>query len=276
MDNFSTSEPDPSPQPFIPFLAPSPLPPFADVNYPKLSGSCALNFSSVSNVMTTTALDCSAAFAPFLANVICCPQLQATLLILLGEFSKNTGFLALDTIHANHCVSDIQKILGSQGANTNLQTVCSIQPSNLTSSSCPVRNVDAFESIVGSSEILAACKKVDSVNECCSQLCQSAILEASQKLAWSDGVLPNMKNDVLSHDQLSSSSRVEDCRNVILRWLASRLDPLSAKQMFRQISNCNINKGSLFFPQFFRIDYLIATSQNVRILLLKFGMQSAL
>ncbi|KAK1307768.1 putative GPI-anchored protein [Acorus calamus] len=126
--------PSTSPRPFIPILAPSP----SGENFPKLAGLCMLNISAVGSLMKMTAVDCWAFFAPFLANVICCPQLQATLVILIGQSSKETGMLSLTMTHANHCISDVQQILASQGANDDLQQICSIHPSNLTEASCPV------------------------------------------------------------------------------------------------------------------------------------------
>ncbi|KAJ0983130.1 hypothetical protein J5N97_011385 [Dioscorea zingiberensis] len=162
-------------------------------------GKCMLNFSAVESLMSTAAVDCWASFAPFLANVICCPQLQATLVILIGQSSKDSGMLALDSMHANYCLSDVQQILQSQGANANLQHICSILPSNFSEASCPVSDVNGFESVVDSSKLLAACQKVDP--------------------------------------------------SIVLRWLSSRLDPSSAKQMLRRISNCEVNAVCpLVFP----------------------------
>lgn len=237
--------PNNAPQPFMPLLAPSPLAPFLNFSSPKLSGTCPLDFSSGTSMINTTAVDCWTSFGPYLANVICCPQLEATLLTLVGQSSKDTGQLALDASHANHCLSDLQLILRSQGAEDNLQEICAIHPGNLTSSSCPVSDVTGFESVVDSSKLLAACKKVDSVNECCSQICQNAILEAAEKIAFRDSVLPSAGGAVLP----VHSSVLNDCRNIVLRWLASRLDAVLAKQLLRRISNCNVNKVCpLIFP----------------------------
>lgn len=238
--------PNSPPQPLIPLLAPSPLAPFLNNSTPKLSGQCTLNFSAVDQLIRATAVDCWASFAPFLANVICCPQLRATIHILIGQSSKNTGMLALDATHANYCLSDVQQILGSQGASYGLQQVCSIHPSNFSEGSCPVKDINEFESIVDSSQLLAACKKVDAVNECCSQICQHAILDAAKRISSRDGGLPDMDiiNTLPEH-----SSRMDDCRNVVLRWLSSRIDPLSANQVLRRISNCNVNGACpLVFP----------------------------
>ncbi|XBI55384.1 hypothetical protein VPH35_037219 [Triticum aestivum] len=184
--------------------------------------------------MTTTAVDCFASFAPFLANVICCPQLQATLTILIGQSSKQTGSLALDPTLANYCLSDVQQLLMSQGASDNLHSICSVHLSNATEGSCPVSTVDAFESVVDSSKLLEACRKVDPVNECCSQTCQSAISDAARKISSKDAALTSD----------TASPKVDSCRNVVLRWLSSRLEPSSATKMLRQISNCNVNGGT--------------------------------
>ncbi|MQM18033.1 hypothetical protein Taro_051016 [Colocasia esculenta] len=240
------TSPSRAPQPYIPLLAPSPLGPFSNNIIPKLSGLCKLKFSAAESMMRTTAIDCYQAFAPFLANVICCPQLHATLVILVGQSSKETGLLALDATHANHCLSDIQQILVSQGANSSLADICSVHPLNLTEGACPVNDVNGVESAVDSSKLLAACKKVDPVNECCSQICQNAILEAARKIALRDGGLPSADGARMLPEHFS---KIDDCRNIILRWLASRLDPSSAKQVLRRISNCNINRVCpLVFP----------------------------
>ncbi|GMP75467.1 hypothetical protein CsSME_00032545 [Camellia sinensis var. sinensis] len=100
--------------------------------------------------MSMTSIDCIAVFAPFLANVICCPQLEATLVVLIGQSSKDTNLLALNNTLANHRQSDFEQIL-------------------------VVNDVNEFESTVDSSMLLAPCEKIDTVNECCDQICQNAI-----------------------------------------------------------------------------------------------------
>ncbi|XP_044332288.1 uncharacterized GPI-anchored protein At1g61900 [Triticum aestivum] len=237
-----------SPQPFVPFLAPAPLAPFYNNSTPKLSGKCSLNFTAINGLMTTTAVDCFASFAPFLANVICCPQLQATLTILIGQSSKQTGSLALDPTLANYCLSDVQQLLMSQGASDNLHSICSVHLSNATEGSCPVSTVDAFESVVDSSKLLEACRKVDPVNECCSQTCQSAISDAARKISSKDAALTSD----------TASPKVDSCRNVVLRWLSSRLEPSSATKMLRQISNCNVNGGKQWETPRFTIEVLLS------------------
>lgn len=124
-----------------------------------------LNFTAAESLMSMTSIDCWAFFAPLLANVICCPQLQATLAILVGQSSKETNVLALNGTISKYCLSDIEQILEVQGAADNVKRICSIHPSNLTDESCPVKDVQEFESTVDSSKVLAACKKIDPVKE---------------------------------------------------------------------------------------------------------------
>ncbi|XP_042423020.1 uncharacterized GPI-anchored protein At1g61900-like [Zingiber officinale] len=225
------TSPNSAPQPFIPLLAPSPMAaPFFHNSTPKLS---------VDNLLRTTAVDCWASFAPFLANVICCPQFEATLVILIGQASKDSSLLALDSVHANYCLSDIQQILGSQGVPSDLHDICSIRSSNLSEGSCPINDTIGFESVVDSSKLLAACSKVDAVNECCRQICQSAINEAAKNLVLKDGGL--MTNMEINDTTVEYSSTVNSCKNIVLRWLSSRLDSSSAKQVLRGLSNCNVN-----------------------------------
>ncbi|XP_058198090.1 uncharacterized GPI-anchored protein At1g61900 isoform X1 [Rhododendron vialii] len=238
--------PSTGPQPLFPLLAPSPLTPFTNNTVPKLSGQCILNFAAVDSMMSVTSIDCIAVFATYLANVICCPQLEATLVVLIGQSSKDTSMLALNGTSAGHCLSDFEKILASQGASDTLQQICSIRPSNLTAGSCPVNDVNEFENTVDTSGLLAACEKIDLVNECCDQICQNAISEAGKKLANKAYDLSSMDR---SHALSDHSTRVDDCKVIVQRWLASKLDPSNAKDVIRGLSNCNINKVCpLAFP----------------------------
>lgn len=188
--------------------------------------------------MSMTATDCWASFAPYLANVVCCPQFDATLVILMGQSSKNSGMLALNATHSNHCLSDVITILEAQGANGTLQSICSVSPASLTAASCPIIDVNEFESSVDTSRLLTACEKINPVKECCDQTCQNAILDAAQKLSL---------NGMSSSDGIPISAEhsngVDDCKNIVLRWLASKLDPSSANNVLRGLSNCNTNKG---------------------------------
>ncbi|KAH9749490.1 putative GPI-anchored protein [Citrus sinensis] len=233
--------PSEAPQPFLPLLAPSPLAPFTNSTVPKLSGHCFLNFTAAESLMSMTSIDCHAVFAPLLANVVCCPQLEATILILIGQSSRKTNMLALNGTLAEHCLSDFEQILVGQGAADDLKKICSINASNLTEASCPVKDVNEFESTVDSSKLLAACEKVDPVKECCDQICQNAILEAATKIAMKASDPLNMEG----HNVLSDhSTRINDCKSIVLRWLGSKLDPSRSKEVLRGLSNCNVNKES--------------------------------
>ncbi|KAK4792951.1 hypothetical protein SAY86_023386 [Trapa natans] len=223
------------PRPFLPSLAPSPLIPFINSSVPALSGLCMLNFSAVENLMSVTATDCWASFAPYLANVVCCPQFDAILFILMGQSSKNSGMLALNSTHSRHCLSDVEKILVSRGANENLPNICSVHSANLTGASCPVIDVIEFESSVDTSRLLSACEKIDPVRECCDQVCGNAILDAARKISL-------------------TGSSLDDCKGIVMRWLASKLDPSSANVVLRGLSNCNLNKVCpLEFPNITKV-----------------------
>ncbi|KAI3456449.1 hypothetical protein Pfo_013112 [Paulownia fortunei] len=240
------TSPTAAPQPFLPLLAPSPLTPFTNSTIPQLSGLCVLNFTALTSMMMVTSTDCMAAFAPVLANVVCCPQVEATLVILIGQSSKYTNTLALNGTLAAHCLSDFEQILVGQGANDSLSKICSIHSSNLTEGSCPISDVAEFESTVDSSNLLAACGKIDIVNECCEQVCQNAILDAARKLAQKAYNLLSLDG---SHVLSDHSTRINDCKSIVLRWLGSKLEPSHAKEVLRGLSNCRINKVCpLSFP----------------------------
>ncbi|XP_047327124.1 uncharacterized GPI-anchored protein At1g61900 [Impatiens glandulifera] len=246
----NSPSPAPQPQPLLPFLGPSPLTPltpFTNSTIPKLSGFCTLNFVALESMMSESAIDCISAFAPYLANVVCCPQLQSTLAILIGQSSKDTSMLALNGTQAKYCLSDFEQILVGQGANNTVGQICSVRPSNLTQGSCPISDVNEFESVVETSTLLSSCENVDPVNECCSETCENAILEAARKLALkSYGPTPSMES---SHSFVDHSTRISDCKHIVHRWLASKLDPSQAKEVLRGLSNCKINKACpLIFP----------------------------
>ncbi|XP_051128759.1 uncharacterized GPI-anchored protein At1g61900 [Andrographis paniculata] len=254
------TSPTSAPQPFLPLLAPSPLTPFANSTIPKLSGLCVLNFTVLSDMMIVTSTDCMAAFAPVLANVVCCPQVEATLAVLIGQSSKYTSTLALNGSLAAHCLSDFEQILVGQGANDSLSHICSIRPANLTEGSCPVSDLVEFESTVDSSNLLAACEKIDSVNECCEQVCQNAILDAARKLAQKAYNLLTLDGSLVLSDH---SNRINDCKSVVLRWLGSRLEPSTAKEVLRGVSSCRINKVCpLNFPNVSRVIHDCGSGNN--------------
>ncbi|CAN4116673.1 unnamed protein product [Withania somnifera] len=240
------TSPTAAPQPLLPLLAPSPLAPFTNSTSPKLSGLCTLNFDAVKSMMAVTSIDCVAPFAEYLANVMCCPQLETTLVILIGQYSKNSNMLALNGTLAKHCLSDFQQLLVSQGSNDTLQQICSLHPENLTEGSCPVKDVHEFETTVDSSSLLAACGKIDLVNECCEQICGNAITEAAKKLALKAYDVSSMDG---SHVLSDHTTRVNDCKRIVHRWLASKLEPAGAKHVLRGLSNCKNNKVCpLVFP----------------------------
>lgn len=192
-------------------------------------------------MMSMTAIDCFTVFAPYLANVVCCPQFEATLVILIGQSSKKTKNLSLNSTLAKHCLSDFDQILMGQGANNSLQHICSIGPSNLTEAACPVKDVDGLEKMVNTSKILVNCGKIDLVNECCQETCQNALMEAAKDLASVssynfDALGIQRPNDI-------SNRMIDDCKNIVLRWLASKLEPLRAKEVLRGLANCKLNKG---------------------------------
>ncbi|KAL5578851.1 hypothetical protein UlMin_011293 [Ulmus minor] len=243
--------PSGAPQPFLPLLAPSPLAPFTNMSVPKLSGLCSLNFTAAESLMSTTSIDCWSVFAPLLANVICCPQLEATLAILIGQSSKVTNLLALNGTVAKHCLSDIEQILVGHGANDSLKQICSIHSSNLTEGSCPVKDVSEFESAVDTSKLLGACEKIDPVKECCDQTCQNAISEAATQISLKASEILSMGS---GHVLPQHSAKVNDCKSIVLRWLASKLSPSRAKGVLRGLSNCNVNKVCpLVFPDMKRV-----------------------
>jgi hypothetical protein len=210
------------------------------------AGRCMLNFTAAESLMSITSIDCWSAFAPFLANVICCPQLDATLSILIGQSSKETNVLALNGTLAKYCLSDIEQILVGQGANDSLAQICSIHASNLTENSCPVKDVNEFENTVDTSKLLAACAEIDPVKECCDQICQSAILEAATRIALKASELLSID---APHVLPKHSTTVHACKSIVLRWLGSKLDPLHAKHVLRALSNCNVNKGEFGVKQ---------------------------
>ncbi|XP_022933208.1 uncharacterized GPI-anchored protein At1g61900 [Cucurbita moschata] len=238
-DMYPEIAPSGNPKPFLPLLAPSPLAPFTNTTVPNLSGQCLLNFSATETLMGVTAMDCWAPFAKQMANVICCPQLEATLAILIGQSSKDTNVLALNGTLAEYCLSDIEQILVGQGANERLKHICRVHPANLTEGSCPAKDVSEFETTVDTSKLLAACNKIDPVKECCNAICQNAISEAATKLAMISTDFLGMPGSQVLPEQ---SARVRDCKTIVLRWLASKLHPANAKEVLRVLSNCNVNK----------------------------------
>ncbi|KAJ9561083.1 hypothetical protein OSB04_006243 [Centaurea solstitialis] len=244
----------------LPLLAPSPLiMPFTNLTLPNLgstskylncynlSGKCPLNFSNAENVLATTAIDCWSSLAPYLANAVCCPQLYAAITILIGQSSFSSGDLGVSPAHANHCLSDIAQILEARGSNNDLLNICSINPSELTQSSCPLARVSDIENALNISKILGSCEKIDPVKECRYKVCQSAIMDAAVKIASTNySVEGVVGGDPVSRVRVAV---VDDCRKIVLRWMVSRLDPARGNKVLRGISSCKINKVCpLVFP----------------------------
>jgi hypothetical protein len=69
------------------------------------------------------------------------------------------------------------------------------------------------------------------------QVCRNAILDAARKIA-----LNGMSNTDGFPVSLEHSTRIDDCKNIVLQWMASKLDPSSANSVLRRLSNCNVNK----------------------------------
>lgn len=212
-------------------------------------------------MISQTAIDCWSSFAQYLGNVICCPQYEALLHILVGESSKSNGLLALNSTFAEYCFSDVQTILVSQGANASLPSICSALPSNLTEGSCPVKGVKEFEQTVNGSKLLIDCKTVDPVKECCSPVCQPAISEAARRLALKAPGLFSEDDVRLSPLQ---QTVVDDCHRVVLRWLSSQLTPEKAKSVLRGLSNCNVNRGTIFGIYLILRTYFVFPLENYR------------
>lgn len=245
-DASPNTTPSIAPEAMLPLQAPSPLMPFTYTNVPKLSGHCAFNFTAADSILRTTATDCWSTLAPYLANVVCCPQFDASLVVLVGQASSQSQSLALNVTHARHCLSDVEQILESQGASEKLLEICSVDPSNLTESSCPVIDVNEIENSLDTSSLLTSCGKIDPTIECCNQVCQNAISAAAEVLAFRH---KNVTTSNGAPDLSEKSTLISDCKSIILRWMASKFDPSSANRIIRVLSSCDINKSCpLVFP----------------------------
>ncbi|XP_016489457.1 putative GPI-anchored protein At1g61900 [Nicotiana tabacum] len=239
--------PSNSPESMLPMQAPSPLMPFTYTGVPKLSGHCAFNFSAADTILRTAATDCWTSLAPYLANVMCCPQFDASLVVLVGQASIQSQSLALNATHARHCLSDVEQILESQGASEKLLEICSVDPSNLTESSCPVIDANEVENSLNTSGLVAACEKIDPTIECCNQVCQNAISAAAETLAIRHKIVTSFSGSPILSEK---STLISDCKSIVLRWLASKFDPSSANRIIRALSSCDINKSCpLVFPE---------------------------
>lgn len=218
-----------------------PLPPmypsFPSTYEPILTGKCPVNFSSISSVMEKTASDCSAPLAGLVGNVICCPQVNSLVHIFQGAYSSESSSLVLHQMAADDCFSDIISILTSRGANSTIPRLCSVQSSNLTGGSCPVKDIATFEKIINTSKLLDACDPVDPLKECCRPICHPAIMEAA--LHISSGGSSTLDN---TNTSATGIDVVNDCKSVVYAWLARKLSPEDANSAFRILSGCKVNK----------------------------------
>lgn len=216
-----------------------PMYPFPGTYEPVLTGKCPVNFSDISDILDKTASDCSAPLAVLVGNVICCPQVGSLLHILQGAYSRNSSRLVLKKEDADTCFSDMISILASRGANSKVSMLCSINPSNLTGGSCPVKDIASFEKVVNTSKLFDACSTVDPYKECCRPVCQPAIMEAALHLS----VLDSNSLDSSKLPGISSSiDALSDCKTVVHAWLSMKLPGDSANKAFRMLTSCKVNK----------------------------------
>ncbi|GAA0183708.1 hypothetical protein LIER_31073 [Lithospermum erythrorhizon] len=237
----------PSMDPLYPSDVPSPLSPFTDISAPKLSGHCTLNFSAFESILQTTATDCWSPLAPYLANVVCCPQYEALLEIVVGQSSIHSGKMSSNVSQATYCISDVEKIIASLGANKNLDKICSVNIWNFTESACPVIEAGDIENSIDLSTILVACQDIDPATECCNYVCGDAISAAAEKLASRNHTsLSSHVPGLLPEEQ---STSFYTCKKVVMRWLASKINPSAANKVLRGLSSCKLNKACpLVFP----------------------------
>ncbi|KAK9082724.1 hypothetical protein Scep_029195 [Stephania cephalantha] len=203
---------------------------------PVLTGRCPMNFSAISSVINRTVSDCFAPFAPFLGNVICCPQVSSLLHIFLGHYNSNSDQLVLSKAAASDCFSDITSILASRGANS---SICPVKALNLTGGSCPVKDVTTFEKMVNTSKLLDSCSSVDPIKECCRPVCQAAIVEAAVLLSVGGSTVAARSTVV---GQPTEVDALSDCKGVVFSWLSKKLSLDAANTAFRILSACKVNK----------------------------------
>ncbi|KAJ4967658.1 hypothetical protein NE237_014359 [Protea cynaroides] len=240
---FDPIEISPSVIPHYPIPA-EPLPPmypsFPTTYEPVLTGNCTVNFSAISTIMEKTAEDCAAPLAPLVGNVICCPQVNSLLHIFQGYYSVKSDELVLPKGLANDCFLDIISILSSRGANSTIDTLCSINSLNLTGRSCPVKDATTFEKMVNTSKLLEDCSSVDPLKECCRPTCQPAIVEAALHISATESTI-SANADVVGES--SGMNALNDCKGVVYSWLSRKLSLDAANTAFRILSSCKVNKA---------------------------------
>ncbi|XP_009356791.2 uncharacterized GPI-anchored protein At1g61900 [Pyrus x bretschneideri] len=206
---------------------------------PVLTGKCPVNFSTISSVIEKTATDCFQPLAAILGNVMCCPQFSSLIRIFQGLYSINSDKLVLQNSVANDCFKDIISILASRGANSSVPTLCSINSSNLTGGSCPVKDINAFEKTVNTSSLVEACTTVDPLKECCRPICQHAIADAALRISGKQLMMNENKNLV---GGLNYTDTLSDCKGVVFSYLSRKLSSDAANTAFRILSACKVNK----------------------------------
>lgn len=160
--------------------------------------------------------------------------------IFQGTYSKNSERLVLQQTSAEDCFSDIISILASRGANNTIPTICSVNSTNMTGGSCPVKDTATFEKIVNTSKLLDACSTVDSLKECCRPVCQPAIMEAALHISLRESSPlggAKIPGNTVGVDVIS------DCKGVVYSWLSRKLSSEDANTAFRMLSSCKVNKG---------------------------------
>ncbi|XP_051118357.1 uncharacterized GPI-anchored protein At1g61900 isoform X2 [Andrographis paniculata] len=207
---------------------------------PVLTGRCPINFSVISGAMEKTASDCELLLAKYVGNVICCPQFSSLLHIFQGFYSQSTGKLALQNAVADDCFQDIVSILVSKGANASVPAICSTKSANLTSGSCPVKDVESFEKMVNTTKLLEACNAVDPLRECCRPICQPAIMEATLKISGMQSFMNDNKNSVGLSNHVDV---VGDCKGVVHSYISRKLSYDTANKAFRILSSCKVNRA---------------------------------
>ncbi|MQM13751.1 hypothetical protein Taro_046677 [Colocasia esculenta] len=239
---FDPIEISPAVMPHNPYPG-EPLPPmypsFPSTYEPVLTGRCPINFSDISSIIDKTASDCSAPLAALVGNVICCPQVSSLMHIFQGAYSNFSDRLVLQPAAAEDCFSDIISILASRGANNTIPGLCTVNSTNLTGGSCPVKDTTTFEEKVNTSKLLDSCSIVDPLKECCRPSCQPAIVEAALHISLGESSLldgSNVPGNAMGANVLS------DCKGVVYAWLSTKLSLEAANAAFRMLSNCKVNK----------------------------------
>lgn len=163
--------------------------------------------------------------------------------VSLGQHSLKSGTLALNSTEAEFCFSDTLSLLISLGANSSVAKLCSAQPANLTGGLCPVMGVKDFLQLVNTTHFLEACQSVDPLKECTEEpVCQPVLNNIGIQMAG--GLLHKSDQANQAIIEPGQQQVVNDCQNVALSWLTSRLGPEKANSMLRNLISCKVNTGA--------------------------------